>query len=174
MHVSPESAGDRRAHFSILFNMRGLGVNGTGFPKMARKLAGPAGRGRVRQIDERRAKRPERRRSERLPLGIPVFVRGFDERKQPFVEFATAWNVSSHGALVATKRYLALTKPISLDLPVGPLPPKTTGPPHVQSLSATPVCVTQSEQFYLTGLEFSKPLKKQRRTASEGNEPPIF
>jgi hypothetical protein len=121
---------------------------------------GTGQRGRVQQVVHRHEKREERRRSERLPVGVPVFVRGLDEKQQPFVEFTTAWNISSHGALVATKRFLPLSTPVVLHVPSAPLPPKTLAAAHAQALNATPVYVKKNELMYLTGLEFSKPLKK--------------
>lgn len=143
--------------------MYGWGVMVTGFPKMARKQAGTGRRGRVQRVGGRHEKPQERRRSERLPVGIPVFVRGLDKAKQPFVEFTTAWNISSHGALVATERYLPPSTPVSLHVPSVPLSPNTVVPARAQTLSATAVSVRQNEHMYLTGLKFSKPLKKHVR-----------
>lgn len=90
------------------------------------------------------------------------------------MEFTTAWNISSHGALVATKRYLALSTPVSLHVPSVPLSPKTVTPAHAQTLSATAVYVSQNEHMYLTGLKFSKPLKKLARTADKSKKPSVI
>jgi len=108
----------------------------------------------------RTKKGAERRRSERLPLGIPVFVRGIDDHGKEFQEFTTAFNISSGGALVATRRYLPASTLISLEIPAGPLPRMTTSPVFIRNLPAHPVTVTHNEQCYLVGLKFSKTLQK--------------
>ena len=48
----------------------------------------------------------ERRKYERLPLAVPVFVRGIDPNGRQFVDFATALDISVGGALVAIHRFL--------------------------------------------------------------------
>lgn len=111
-------------------------------------------------IGARAKKGMERRRSERLPLGIPVFVRGIDERGKEFQEFTTAFNISSGGALVATRRYLPASSLITLEIPSAPLPRMTIAPLFIRNLSAKPVTVTHSEQCYLVGLKFSKSVHK--------------
>jgi hypothetical protein len=98
----------------------------------------------------------ERRRSERLPLGIPVFVRGIDDHGKEFQEFTTAFNISSGGALIATKRYLPSSSLISLEIPSAPLPRMATAPVFIRNLPAQPVTVSHNEQCYLVGLKFSK------------------
>ncbi|MHB8652813.1 MAG: PilZ domain-containing protein [Terriglobia bacterium] len=108
----------------------------------------------------REKKGAERRRSERLPLGIPVFVRGIDERGKEFQEFTTAFNISSGGALVATKRYLPSSSLISLEIPSAPLPNLEAPPVFIRNLPAQPVMVAHQEHCYLVGLKFSKPLHR--------------
>ena len=41
----------------------------------------------------------DRRQWERLPLAIPVFVRGIEPSGKQFIEFATALDISVGGAL---------------------------------------------------------------------------
>jgi hypothetical protein len=108
----------------------------------------------------RTKKGSERRRSERLPIGIPVFVRGIDELGKEFQEFTTAFNISSGGALVATRRYLPTSTVISLEIPAAPLPRMTTAPAFIRNLPAHAVTVIHSEQCYLVGLKFSKTVHK--------------
>ena len=107
----------------------------------------------------------ERRRSERLPLGIPIFVRGIDEQGKEFQEFTTAFNISAGGALIATRRYLPDSALISLEIPAAPLPRMTTSPVFVRNLPAHPVTVVHAEQCYLVGVKFSK---SRQKLASKG------
>ena len=107
---------------------------------------------------ESRQQDTERRRWGRLPVSIPVFMRGVDERGKEFLEFATALNISAGGALLASRRYLAPSAKISLEIPCAPLPPVAVLPDSVRTLQARLVRVTPSDRFHLLGLKFSKPL----------------
>jgi PilZ domain len=99
-----------------------------------------------------------RRQFERLPVSIPVFVRGTDERGKDFLEFATALNISAGGALLASRRYIPPMAKISLEIPCAPVPSVSALPESVQRLNALLVRVMPSERFHLLGLRFSKPL----------------
>ncbi len=107
-----------------------------------------------------RAAMKERRKHPRLPLSIPVFVRGIDEVGKEFLEFATALNISAGGILLATRRNLPATASLSLEIPVAPLPPVDVTPQSVRSLKARLVRVTHGERCHLVGLRFLRPLQK--------------
>ncbi len=104
----------------------------------------------------------ERRKHQRLPLSIPVFVRGTDQDGKEFLEFATALNISAGGILLATRRSLPKSASLSLEIPVAPLPPNTVSPQSVRSLKARLVRVTHGERCHLLGLRFNKPLAEQK------------
>jgi hypothetical protein len=100
----------------------------------------------------------DRRKWERLPLAIPVFVRSADDTGKEFLEFATAWNISAGGALVAVKRSLRLSSQVSLEIPSAPI---STRPPQskvTHNLLAKPVWVTHAEGHHIVGLKFLHPL----------------
>lgn len=105
----------------------------------------------------------ERRKSERLPLGVPVFVRGIDNNGEEFQEFTTAFNVGAGGALLATRRPLAPSSVISIEIPSAPLPSMMTTPNTIRNLSAHSVSVSHSERCYLVGVRFSESLHKLAR-----------
>jgi hypothetical protein len=144
---------------SFDLNIRGLEFSVLCIAAMVTRTASPT-RTAAASSAARQKKNAERRRSERLPLGIPVFVRGIDERGEEFQEFTTAFNISSGGALVATKRYLPTSSLISLEIPSAPLPRTVSAPVFVRNLPAFPVTITHNEQCYLVGLKFSKSLSK--------------
>jgi PilZ domain len=100
----------------------------------------------------------DRRKHQRLPLSIPVFVRGVDQDGKEFLEFATALNISAGGILLATRRNLPKSSTLSLEIPVAPMPTTTASPPSVRSLKARLVRVTHGDRCHLVGLRFSKPL----------------
>ena len=101
---------------------------------------------------------PERRKYQRLPLSIPVFVRGVDQDGKEFLEFATALNISAGGVLLATRRSLPRSTNLSLEIPVAPLPPNTVSPQSVRTLKARLVRITHDERCHLLGLKFTRPL----------------
>ncbi len=108
----------------------------------------------------------ERRKHQRLPLSIPVFVRGVDQEGKEFLEFATALNISAGGILLATRRSLPRMSSLSLEIPVAPLPPNTVSPQSVRSLKARLVRITHGERCHLLGLKFSRPLQDKAKGKS--------
>jgi hypothetical protein len=105
----------------------------------------------------------ERRKNERVPLAVPVFVRGKDSQGKEFLEFATALNVSAGGALVATRRPLPRFRTVALEVPSAPLPHKGTLPRAVGRLRARLLRVTVVDDYQLWGLKFNSPLIPRRR-----------
>jgi len=114
-----------------------------------------------------RPRRSDRRHWERLPLAIPIFVRGSDDQGKEFQEFTTALNISAGGLLIASRRYLPVSSRISLEIPSAPLPPARTGLQSIRNLSAHPVTVTHAEQCYLVGVKFSRPLSMSKARGSK-------
>jgi hypothetical protein len=101
---------------------------------------------------------PERRRWQRLPLAIPVFIRCQDENGKDILEFATALNVSAGGMLVAVRRMLPDVEQYSLEVPISPVPEANLPPPSSRILQARPVRVVHDQNCHLIGLKFSRPL----------------
>jgi len=98
----------------------------------------------------------ERRKWQRLPLAIPVFVRGIEPSGRKFIEFATALDISVGGALLAIQRHLPEGSKIMLEIPSNPIP--RANDKSQKSLSAKLVRVTHSEKGQLLGLKFQRPL----------------
>ena len=107
----------------------------------------------------------ERRKKERVPLAVPVFVRGKDPEGKEFLEFATAFNISAGGALLATRRVLPRLTTIALEVPSAPLPRTRVLPHAVRRLRARLLRVTVVNGYQLWGLKFSSSLvaKPSRR-----------
>ena len=115
------------------------------------------------------------RKWQRIPLAIPVFIRGVDSEGREFLEFATALNISAGGALVATRRQIPRCTRLSIEIPVAPVPRAVTLPKSVRRLRAKLVRVTLAETYQLWGLKFPsivtgqevpKPAKAKRKVAS--------
>ena len=105
----------------------------------------------------------ERRKNERVPLAVPVFVRGKDSEGKEFLEFSTALNVSAGGALLATRRSLPPSSSIALEVPSAPLPRVKVLPRPVRRLRARLLRVTAVDGYQLWGLKFTSPLVSERR-----------
>ncbi len=100
----------------------------------------------------------ERRAAARIPLAVPVFARGTDDKGKEFLEFTTTLNVSSSGVLVAMRRFMPISSKIVLEIPSAPLPKLTKPPTFVRTVGAQVVRVTASEPSYLLALQFTQPL----------------
>ena len=107
----------------------------------------------------------ERRKWPRLPLAIPVFVRGKDGNGKELLEFATALNVSGGGMLVAVRRALPSSAQVLLEIPSAPLATVASLPQASRNLRARTLRATVAEGYHLLGLKFSRPLI----SASSGN-----
>ncbi len=105
-----------------------------------------------------RRRKKERRRSERLPLAVPVFARGIDARGKEFTEFTTTLNISGGGALLAMRRALNPGAPVELEIPAAPLPQLSSRPKVIRTVRAEVVRVTASQPSYLWALRFNSPL----------------
>lgn len=76
----------------------------------------------VRSSGQENAWTVERRSWQRLPIAVPVFVRGVDPQGKPFIEFASALNISAGGMLVAARRFLPSLTGLLLEIPSAPVP----------------------------------------------------
>jgi hypothetical protein len=101
----------------------------------------------------------ERRDSLRLPLAIPIFARGVDERGKEFLEFTTTLNVSASGVLLAMRRSALPDSEVLIEIPAAPLPKVAAPPEFVRSLQARVVRVAFGEPSYLWALRFNRPLQ---------------
>ncbi|HXZ34159.1 MAG TPA: PilZ domain-containing protein [Terriglobales bacterium] len=112
----------------------------------------------------------ERRKWERLPLAIPIFVRRKDGNDKELLEFATALNVSAGGALVVVRRSLPLSSQVLLEVPSAPLISNTNLPSASRNLRARTVWATYKDGYQLAGVKFSHALlnSSSNRLARKG------
>jgi len=104
----------------------------------------------------------DRRRWERIPIAIPIFLLGKDHDGKEFREFGTALNISPGGVLLAARRYLPPFSAVSLEIPSGPLPRGGIAGKFIRTLPGHTVTVTHSEQCYLCGVKFERPVLSPR------------
>ena len=101
---------------------------------------------------------PERRRSARLRLQIPVFLRGTETNGTEFLELTKTVDISATGALVLSRRsfhpdqLLRITIPVSSEQ-VNGIVPAETPPIPLRVLRSVPAGDT-----HLIAIEFLTPL----------------
>lgn len=100
----------------------------------------------------------ERRKSPRLPLAIPIFVRSREEGGKELLEFATALNISATGALLAVRRSLPLSAQVLLEIPSVPLASTAFLPKSCRNLRAKAMWIIHAATYQLVGLKFSHSL----------------
>jgi hypothetical protein len=117
---------------------------------------------KVSQIDPKH--QPNRRRWERIPLAIPVFVRSVDKKGNKSLEFATAFNISAGGAQLHTRRYFSPETRVALEIPCSMIH-EEAGAQYRNYLSAKIIRQThpRNERFYVLGVEFEDPLTTPAR-----------
>jgi hypothetical protein len=111
----------------------------------------------------------ERRRHERIPLAIPVFVRGKDSQGKEFLEFATALNFSASGALLAARRYLPCNVAVALEIPSATLPPVQLSHKAVRRMQGQVVRIATTDGHHLWAVKFKSCLVSSG--ASSGKVP---
>jgi hypothetical protein len=99
----------------------------------------------------------ELRRSQRIHIQIPIFVRGTDAAGLEFLDLTKTLDISAAGALLASPRAIPANQVVQLTIPAPPSPSATlpfeTPPIHAR------VCRHSSaDGIHLLGVEFLKPL----------------
>lgn len=107
---------------------------------------------------KRRGRDKDGRKSVRLQLAIPVFVRARDDSGKDSLEFATALNISAGGAMIVVRRSLPKSTLISLEIPSVPIGPSNGLPSSSRVLRAKTVWVAHLDDYHLLGLKFARPL----------------
>ena len=99
-----------------------------------------------------------RRRWDRLPLAIPIFVRGIDARGNTFMEFTSAFNINRGGMLLACAKPLPPSDILDLEIPFAKVPWPPAEDQFVRCLKARIVYAVPATGCQLYGLEFTHPL----------------
>jgi c-di-GMP-binding flagellar brake protein YcgR len=105
----------------------------------------------------------ERRKWQRLPLAIPVFVRSRDGNSKEMLEFTTALNVSAGGMLLAARKISPANSEIRLEIPSAPVSALAMPPKASRGIRARVLRSTPAEGYNLLGLKFSHPLVRPLR-----------
>jgi PilZ domain len=101
----------------------------------------------------------DRRRSPRLRLQVPIFVRGLDIYGEEFLDLTKTLDISAVGASLASPRPLHLNELVSLRIPAPS--PSSSGlvPEASPPISARVIREQPVGDIHLVAVEFVKPLE---------------
>lgn len=100
----------------------------------------------------------EHRRSPRIRLQVPLFVRGKDPLGEQFIELGKTLDISGLGALIASPRALELNGFITLTIPAPSITSSGLVPVGMAPIQAKVKRQQEAGDVYLAGVEFTKPL----------------
>lgn len=112
----------------------------------------------VRSSTELAALVEEHRRSPRIHLQVPLFVRGKDHLGEQFIELGKTLDISGLGALIASPRALELHGFITLTIPAPSITSSGLVPVGMPPIQARVKRQREAGDVYLAGVEFTKPL----------------
>jgi hypothetical protein len=100
----------------------------------------------------------ERRRSTRIRLQIPMFVRGLDTYGEEFLDLTKTLNISAVGAFLASPRPLRSNELVSLRIPAPS--PSSTGlvPEPAPPIVARVMRSRATGDVHFVAVEFVKPI----------------
>jgi hypothetical protein len=101
-----------------------------------------------------------RRRSPRISLQVPVFLRGVDNSGVEFIELTKTLNISATGACIASTHYLRPNQLVSITVPApSPHSSSSVVPNETPPISAKVLRQFVAGDLRLFGLEFLRPLE---------------
>src|SRR5271169_5083817 len=100
----------------------------------------------------------ERRRSQRIHVQIPMFVRGTDAAGLEFLDLTKTLDISATGAYLASPRAIRTNQVVNLTIPA-PLSPSATAPVETPPIQARVRRHRSSYGIHLLGVEFLKALE---------------
>ncbi len=99
----------------------------------------------------------ERRRSQRIHVQIPMFVRGTDTSGLEFLDLTKTLDISATGAYLASPRAVRINQIVSLTIPA-PSSPSETLPAETPPIRARVRRHQAMDGIHLLGVEFLKSL----------------
>jgi PilZ domain len=100
----------------------------------------------------------ERRRSQRLRLQVPMFIRGKDAYGEQFLELAKTLDISAHGGFITSPRPLAVNEMITLTIPAPSITSSALVPSGMPPIQAKVKRNQEAGDVQLVGVEFLKPI----------------
>jgi hypothetical protein len=101
----------------------------------------------------------QRRRSPRIRLQVPVFLRGFDASGVEFIELTKTLNIGSAGACIASIHILKPEQIVYLTVPAPSSASSSLVPNETPPIAARILRQEVAGDMRLFGLEFLRPLE---------------
>lgn len=101
----------------------------------------------------------QRRRAPRIPLQVPVFLRGSDSSGVEFVELTKTLNIGSAGACIASTHILRSDQIVYLTVPAPSPVSSSFVPNETPPIAARVLRQDVAGDMRLFGLEFLRPLE---------------
>ena len=101
----------------------------------------------------------QRRRSPRIRLQVPVFVRGTDSSGTEFIELTKTLNISATGACIASTHILRPDQLIHLTIPAPSPASSSVVPNETPPITAKVLRQDTAGEMRLFGLEFLRALE---------------
>lgn len=101
----------------------------------------------------------QRRRSPRIRLQVPVFVRGTDTSGSEFIELSKTVNISATGACIASTHILRPDQLVHLTIPAPSPAPSSVVPSETPPITAKVLRQEIAGEMRLFGLEFLRSLE---------------
>ena len=102
---------------------------------------------------------PSTRRSPRIRLQVPVFLRGTDVSGAEFIELTKTFNISSTGACITSAHILRPDQTVHLTIPAPAPASSSLVPSETPPIIAKVLRQESAGQMRLFGLEFLRPLE---------------
>ena len=99
------------------------------------------------------------RRSPRIRLQVPVFVRGTDVSGAEFIELTKTLNISAHGACIASAHILRPDQTVHLTIPAPSAASSSLVPSETPPITAKVLRQESAGEMRLFALEFLRPLE---------------
>ena len=100
----------------------------------------------------------DRRRWERLPICVPMFVHWSSDQGRELNEFATALNISAGGALLAMHRCAPIGTKVRIEIPCAPVINNVQPGKAVNHFYAEVVRIETSGTTHVVGAQFVPPV----------------
>jgi PilZ domain len=110
-------------------------------------------------LNENQRLKSSTRRSPRLRLQVPVFIRGIDVSGADFVELTKTVNISANGACITCVHVLRPEQIIHLTIPTPPPASSSLVPSETPPIRAKVLRHSAIGDMRLIGLDFLRPLE---------------
>jgi len=102
---------------------------------------------------------PSTRRSPRIRLQVPVFLRGTDVSGAEFIELTKTFNISSTGACITSAHIFRPDQTVHLTIPSPSPASSSLVPSETPPITARVLRQESAGEMRLFGLEFLRPLE---------------